>query len=234
VLSPGSVQYGDALYWRAFTSTTAADAERDYRRLTIEYPLSSRSADALLHLAQLEYARHDRLAAHRHFDQFLREHPTGPLVAKASYWSAQLSLDEGDMVRACALLANARKAATSDDVELTNQIEYHLTRCLPVTTDSALGGVRDSVSSGRRDTSSAKASLSNAFSIQVASYSRKGDASILAARLKRRGFESRVVGTEPPYRVRLGRYLTREQAAAELTRVRRGNPRAIIVPAEPR
>jgi len=235
VLPPTSTQHADALYWRAFTASTAADAEHDYRRLSVEYPLSSRSAEALLHLAELEYARRDRVASRRHFDQLLREHPTGPHVARASYWSAQLSFEEGDAARACASLATARRASTHDDVELVNQIDYHLGRCAAAALkDSAARATRDSVAGGVRDTTTSATPPRQEFSIQIASYARKRDATALATQLKRRGFASRVAGAEPPYRVRIGRYATREEAAPALARVRRGNPRAIIVPAESR
>jgi len=230
VLPPTSTQHADALYWRAFTASTAADAEHDYRRLSVEYPLSSRSAEALLHLAELEYARRDRVASRRHFELLLREHPTGPHVARASYWSAQLSFEEGDAARACASLAT-----THDDVELVNQIDYHLGRCAAAALkDSTTRAMRDSAAGGVRDTTTSNAPPRQEFSIQIASYARKRDATALATQLRRRGFASRVAGAEPPYRVRIGRYASREEAVPVLARVRRGNPRAIIVPAESR
>ena len=92
-LSSTSPTYVDALYWRAFTSSNAADAERDYLRLSVEFPLSPRAPDALLALAQLEYARGDRGAARRRFDRLLRDYPTGRHLARASYWSARLALE---------------------------------------------------------------------------------------------------------------------------------------------
>src|SRR4051794_15872374 len=38
--SPDSALYADALYWRAALAATSADAERDYKHLVVEYPLS--------------------------------------------------------------------------------------------------------------------------------------------------------------------------------------------------
>src|SRR3954469_1842002 len=48
----GRPGYGDALYWRGALAETAADAERDYRRVIVEYPLSAYSDDALLAMAE--------------------------------------------------------------------------------------------------------------------------------------------------------------------------------------
>src|SRR5687767_4157441 len=58
--TPESPIYPEALYWRGALAGTAADAERDYRRLLIEAPLSARAEDALLQLANLLQARGDR------------------------------------------------------------------------------------------------------------------------------------------------------------------------------
>ena len=227
ITSPDSTAYPEFLYWHASTATSAADAERDYLRLTVEYPLSGRAPDALLHLAQLEYARRDRVAARRHFDQLLREHPTGPLVARASYLSARLSLDDGDPERACRLLVAARSNVAGQDVELLNQIDYYSAQC----TASAQ---RDSAAAQTRDSSVTPREPRPEFSIQIASFAEKKDATALVAQLQHRGYDSRVVGTASPFRVRVGRFASRDAAMATLARIKRGNPRAILVSAEPR
>src|SRR3954463_16174466 len=51
-MPPDAPAYGDALYWRAALAATNTDAERDYRRVIVEYPLSSHTGDALFALAQ--------------------------------------------------------------------------------------------------------------------------------------------------------------------------------------
>jgi hypothetical protein len=223
-LPPGSDQYAEALYWRAFTASSAAEAERDYLRVGVEYPLSRRAPAALLTLAQLEYARGDHGAAQRHFERLLLDHPNGTHVAKAAYWSGRLALDGGDDNRGCASLSVARRSVATDDVELLNQIEYHLARCT-TPADSAVVAVVDSA---------APAPAAREFSIQAGAFETRRDATALAERLKTRGFDARVAGTRAPFRVRIGRYATREEAATALGRVRRTSPRAFIVEAEPR
>ena len=64
--NPDTPIYGDALYWRAALAATSADAELDYKRVVVEFPLSERAGDALFQLAQLEVARGDRTAALAH------------------------------------------------------------------------------------------------------------------------------------------------------------------------
>jgi len=81
--SAGSPRYVDALYWRAVVAATAADAEKDLRRIIIEFPLSPRNEDALLRLAQLEMTRGDNDQALAHLQRLVIDHPTSPSRARA-------------------------------------------------------------------------------------------------------------------------------------------------------
>ena len=129
---PGTSGHAEALFARAFASSSAADAERDYLRVSIEYPLSPRAEDALMMAAQLKLARGDRNGARRQFERMVREHPTGAQVAKASFWAGRLALEAGDPVRGCPSLAVAREHVSPGDVELGNQIDYYRSRCAGV------------------------------------------------------------------------------------------------------
>jgi len=125
----GTPAYGDALFWRGALAETASDAEGDYRRVIVEYPLSPYADDALLSLAELEQARGDRTAAYQHLQRFVREHPMGPARARAGLAAARLAFEQRDVPRGCAMIADARLSAGSTDVELRNQIDYHGSRC---------------------------------------------------------------------------------------------------------
>ena len=125
----GSAPYGDALFWRGALAETAADAERDYRRVIVEYPLSPYADDALLSLAELEQARGDRAAAYQHLQRFVREHPAGPARARAGLAAARLAFEQRDVARGCAMITDARVSAGTSDIELRNQIDYYGSRC---------------------------------------------------------------------------------------------------------
>ena len=129
---PGTPSYAEGLFWRAVTAAKAEDAERDYLRIVIEYPLSSRADDALIRLAELEIMRGDRMRAQRHLQRLIIEHPNGPSRARASYWLARVFFDANDLPRACNELNVARARAASTDVELKNQVEYQAQRCVGV------------------------------------------------------------------------------------------------------
>ena len=128
----GTNAYAEGLYWRAILSATAADAEMDYRRIIVDYPLSPRVEDVLLRLAQLELARADYDGALQHLNRLTLEHPTGAMRARAGYWTARVLFEKNDAPRACAANADALARTSPDDTELRNQISYLHQRCAGV------------------------------------------------------------------------------------------------------
>ena len=125
----GSKGYGDALYWHGALAETAADAERDYRRVIVEYPLSTYADDALLAIAELEQARGDREGALQHLQRFVKEHPSSAARGTAAFAAARLAFEQRDARTGCAMLAEARASVPATDVELRNQIDYFIPRC---------------------------------------------------------------------------------------------------------
>ena len=130
----GSAQAAEALWWRASLAATSTDAERDYRRLAVEYPVSPRAEDALLRLAQLELTRGNREQAVRHLERLALEHPNGASRPRASYWMARIKFEMNDATGACAAIAHARASTPPEEVELRNQIDFTARRCARIET----------------------------------------------------------------------------------------------------
>jgi tetratricopeptide (TPR) repeat protein len=223
---PNTPQYADALYWRAALSTNGADAERDYRRIVVEYGASARSGDALLQLAQLESARGDRATAADHLERFLLENPGHAERTRASLALVRLLVDQNDLPRACSTLRQALREVPDSAVETRNQLQYYSSRCVANDASPAarvpVAGTptaKDSGSAAKRDSSRAPEAKAR-YTLQVAAYASRSDATALAGRLKARGFETRVVGSGKPFRVRIGRYATRADAVAAQTRLK--------------
>lgn len=147
---PGSMQAADALWWRASLAASAGDAERDYRRLAVEFPVSPRAEEALLRLAQLELTRGDREQAVRHLERLALEHPNGASRPRASYWMARIKFELNDAPGACAAIAAARATAPPEEVELRNQIEFTARRCarLEATREVDTAAVASSAAAG--------------------------------------------------------------------------------------
>jgi len=215
---PNSPQYADALYWRATLSTNGAEAEHDYRRIVVEYGASVRSGDALLQLAQLESARGDRAMAADHLERFLLENPGHAERTRANLTLVRLLVDQNDLPRACSALRQALREVPESEVETRNQLSYRV----PVGDPNS---PKDSASTVKRDSSNTRGAATapeakGRFTLQVASYTNRSEATARAARLKTLGLEARVVGAAKPFRVRIGRYATRAEATAAQSRLR--------------
>ena len=233
VRTPGTVAYGEALFARAYATSDAAAAERDYVRLSIEYPLSPRAEDAILMIGQFRLSRGDRPGARAQYERLAREFPESEQSARSNYWAGRLALEDGDLGPGCAFLFTAGERVAAADVELRNQIGYLRNRC------AVPGGAAPVADSQRADTAVREEvrqtpDQRRAYSVQVAAFNRKRDADGLAGRLRTRGFQARVVGVQAPFRVRVGRYATREEAVGAQQRMRRGGVTGVVVEAEPR
>ena len=130
----GTTEYATALYWRGALSSTAADAERDYRRIIVEYPFSPHSGDALLALAQLEMARGERDPAIDHLQRFLLQRPNDPERVRAGIWLGRMLLEQNQTGKGCAVLLRTRASLGDAAVETRNQVDYYAARCVGVDT----------------------------------------------------------------------------------------------------
>lgn len=136
-VAPEGERYAEALYWRAALATTASDAERDYRRLLIEAPLSARAEDALLQLAQLEQARGDRQEATEHLQRFMLTYARNPERPRVAIWLVRLLFEQVggpgagplQLTRACEALRSGRDEIPAENAELRNQLEFYAPRC---------------------------------------------------------------------------------------------------------
>jgi cell division protein FtsN len=296
---PYAPLYPVALFWRASLASNAADAESDYKHIVVDYPLAPQAEDALLRLAQLELARGDRDAALSHLQRIPRDYPRSKSLARASYWTARVLFEKNDVPNACAANASALSQATTDEIELRNQIQYQGQRCPmvaapsvaksappadpmaaastpAVTTQSATISVPTTASTTpvahpstdpgaatsssqakpvisppvtaapppqekvqppttakdatpsivvptKMNPSSAPAKATKAtggYSVQVAAYNHRADAEKLTATLVQRGYQARVDGDIPPFRVRIGLYATENDAESALKRIK--------------
>jgi hypothetical protein len=244
-LPPDAPEYGDALYWRAALAATNTDAERDYRRLIVEYPLSSHVGDALFALAQLENARGDKAGATAHLEQFLADNPTRPERPRATLLYVRLLLEQNQLPRGCSALRQTINTTPDSLVETRNQLEYYLPRC--AASDVTAGGAAPVGAAANSTTAAAKPGTSKGksesvptasprarYSLQIAAYKTRSQADALVKRLKALDLDDvRVVSTANLHRVRVGRYVTRAGAVAAQRQLKQRKIDAIITDAEP-
>ena len=232
--------YSEALFWRGVLAGSAADAERSYRRLLIEAPLSERAEEALLQLAQLEAARGNRRSASDHLYRYMLSYgnsPDRPARGRVSLWLVRLLFEQPDqMSRGCEAVRLSREAIPPENIELRNQLEVYVPRCAyaqapsasPDTAKAPAPEPADTVKPPPAAAPAAPASAPRgdpppraaaptppptAYSVQVAAYDSREAAARMADLLKSRGLDARVDGAQRPYRVRIGRYATRAEAS---------------------
>jgi len=129
----GTPALGELLYWRGLLSESGTEAERDWRRLLLEVPMSPRAEDALLRLAQLEQLRGRPAASRALLERMARDYSEPSSQARAHFWLAKAFFDENDRARACGALDIARRDAPSNAVELRTQMDDLRKRCTGVT-----------------------------------------------------------------------------------------------------
>ena len=218
--TPDSSFYGEALYARASLATTAVDAERDYRRLLIEAPLSSRAEDATLQLAQLLQARGDRRGASEHLMRFMLTYADSPARPRVALSLVRLLFELGpqQQARACDALRMGREAIPTGNLELRNQLEFYAPRCTVAVEapaappDTAPPTTAPNQAAATAPVAAQGTPSASFYSVQLAAYNSREPAVNLANLLVERGLEARVDGTVAPFRVRVGRYATRADA----------------------
>jgi len=145
--------------------------------------------------------------------------------------------------RGCEAVKLSRDAIPAENIELRNQLEAYEPRCAyaqavadaapaapPVAAPAAAsaGGATKSAAPSRgraapppsraapapaTPAASQASSARTFYSVQVAAYDSREAATRMADLLVSRGLEARVDGTQQPFRVRVGRYATRAEAA---------------------
>jgi cell division septation protein DedD len=231
----GSMERAEALYWRATLAERVADAERDWRRVVVEIPLSPRTPDVLLRLGDLEMLRQRPVQARGHFERVVREFPGTPQRVRAALWLARSYVEQRELVNGCRAFAALDRVEIPPG-ELQLQADELRRQCASVPIDSVAVGIdstrkgsltaTNATNSTGAATSSARPSTTTAavpvgrYAVQVGAFQTVQEARDAVNRLTGRGFEARIDGEQQPFRVRIGRFATRAEAAKVLAQVK--------------
>ena len=250
---PADPSYAQALYWRARASTYADSAERDLRRVALEFSTSAWADSALLQLSQLALAAGNPASSFELAGRLRADYPTSSLRAAAALWGGRAAFEVGQPRSACALLDSARVEGAGD-VEFMNQVTFYRSRCTPqllappstpAHQDTTRGPGAASASAPRPTpptpaTKSAAPAPAQRESVATQRYEVQAAAAVSDAaardavrKLTRAGLHARVLAGGRLRRVRVGPYPTREEADAALRAVRRvlgGSPFVVRAP----
>lgn len=235
---PASLDRAEALFWRATLAERVADAERDWRRVVVEMPLSPRTPDVLLRLGDLDMLRQRPVQARSHFERVMREFPGTPQRIRATLWLARSHVEQRDLVSGCRAFAALNRGEIPDG-ELQLQADELRRQCASVPIDSVAPEASavakpapvvpaSSTSASPSASTSTAMSTGGRFAVQVGAFETVQEARDMVARMNRRGFEARVDGEQRPFRVRVGRFATRSEAAKLLAQVKAAGVDAFI------
>jgi len=210
-LSPGDSVFPQALLAAAKIAPDAQTVSSNLNRIVVEYGAGPWADDALLLLTQLYFAQHDPAQTVEAAERLNRDYPDSPLRPRANFSAGRAYFELKNEARGCELIRNALDGA-GDDVEFKNQVSFYASRCsppaTPVTTTTTATATPASP-----DTSAKVPSTPRAYAVQVLAVKSAAQVDDMLTRLKVMGFEARVVRDSTGFfKVRVGRYATREEA----------------------
>ena len=217
---PADSIYAELLYTSGVVAATEYERRIALRRVIVEYATSDWADDALLLLAQVEYANGNPGATMVQAARLLADYPATPLVQVAAFWGARAAADLRNGVEACRMADTGLKAP-GQDVELRNQLEYQKQRCTAIAAQAADSAAR--APTAPSDTS-AKAGIgpppARGFRVQVVAAPTRAKADQLVASLKRIGIGAATTKEAGFYKVRTVPFATRAEAQAAIARIR--------------
>jgi tetratricopeptide (TPR) repeat protein len=216
---PTDSLYPQILYTQGSIARSTAEMQRAFQKVAVEYPTSEWADDALLRLAQMDFAARNYAGAVRGLEQLRANDPSSPLMASAAYWAARSDFELGKTADACAWIDRGMSSAGSD-VEAKNQLEFLAGRCAPGAADSA-------PASGQPAPAPAQPAA-GLWGVQVAAVSSQASANNVLTQLKAMGATA-VVDREPGnlFKVRVTGLPSREAADSAVLAIKAklgGNP----------
>ena len=201
-LPPSDSAYPQALLAAAKIAPDAATVATNLNRIVLEYGASPWADDALLLLTQLYFAQRDPAQTIQAAERLRRDYPDSPLRYRVAFPAARAYFELKNEARGCELIQEALTGANAaGEVEFTNQVSFYASRCTGVATappppvDSATAGAPKS------------------YAVQVLAVKSAVQVDDMLTRLRVMGFDARVVrDTSGFFKVRVGRYGTREEA----------------------
>lgn len=216
-VSPADSVYPEALLTAAKIAPNAQTVASNLNRIVVEYGAGPWADDALLLLTQLYFAQRDPAQTIQAAERLNRDYPDSPLRSRANFSAARAYFDLKNETRGCELIRQSLDGA-GEDVEFKNQVSFYAARCSATSTTTTTATPPPSSS----DTGSrATPPPVHAYAVQVLAVKSAAQVDDMLTRLKVMGFEARVVRDSTGFfKVRVGRYATREEAVRTQQRLR--------------
>ena len=220
-LSPSDSVFPQALLAAAKIAPDAQTVASNLNRIVVEYGAGPWADDALLLLTQLYFAQHDPAQTVQAAERLNRDYPDSPLRPRANFSAARAYFDLKNEARGCELIQNALDGA-GDDVEFKNQVSFYAARCSAPSTPTTITTSTSAPTPPPADTAKPPAPAApHAYAVQVLAVKSAAQVDDMLTRLKVMGFEARVVRDSVGFfKVRVGRYATRQEAQRAQARLK--------------
>ncbi|HMJ57586.1 MAG TPA: SPOR domain-containing protein [Gemmatimonadales bacterium] len=211
-LPPSDSVYPQALLAGAKIAPDAATVATNLNRIVLEYGSSPWADDALLLLTQLYFAQRDAAQTIQAAERLRQNYPDSPLRYRADFPAARAYFELKNEARGCELIQESLAGANAaGEVEFTNQVNFYASRCAGVVTAPPPPPAADSTAPA----------APKSYTVQVLAVKSAVQVDEMLTRLKVMGFDARVVrDTSGFFKVRVGRYNTREEAHQTQQRLR--------------
>ncbi len=209
-MSPADSAYPQALLAGAKIAPDALTVATNLNRIVLEYGASPWADDALLLLTQLYFAQRDAAQTIQAAERLRRDYPDSPLRYRVAFPAARAYFELKNEVLGCELIHEALiGASAAGEVEFANQVSFYAARCAGATTPPPAAD------------SATAAAAPKAYAVQVLAVKSAAQVDDMLTRLRVMGFDARVVrDTSGFFKVRVGRYATREEAQQTQQRLR--------------
>jgi hypothetical protein len=211
-LSPSDSVFPQALLAAAKIAPDAQTVASNLNRIVVEYGAGPWADDALLLLTQLYFAQRDPAQTVQAAERLNRDYPDSPLRPRANFSAARAYFELKNEARGCELIQNALDGA-GDDVEFKNQVSFYAARCSRPSTATTTTSTPAADTSAKLPSPPPSIPAAHAYAVQVLAVKSAPQVDDMLTRLKVMGFDARVVRDSTGFfKVRVGRYLTREEA----------------------
>lgn len=215
------------VYTMGIVARDPAARSRNFRRVAVEFAASPWADDALLGLAQEDFAAGRAEASARNIERIRADYPISSLLPVAAFWGARAYFELQNVAEGCRWLAQGLSLA-GEDIELQNQLNFYAPRCatasasppprpVPARPDTTFTASPPPAAANPPATQPAG---SGRFTVQVAAASTEGAAESTANALRTAGYDPHIVREGGFIKVRVGRFATRAEASAAATQVR--------------
>lgn len=224
--------YPQVVYTMGLVARDPVDRSRNFRRVAVEFAGSSWADDALLGLAQEDFAAGRAEESLRSLERIRADYPSTPLLGVVSYWAARASFELHRTADGCRWLSQG-VALAGEDIELQNQLRFYQPRCegvaigapssgSPPSPDTSIATSRPPAAAQppARDTTAPSTEPTGSFSVQVAAVASEAAAEGTLRSLRNAGYDPHLVHEGGYVKIRVGRFRDRAQAAAAASQIR--------------